>query len=78
MIIRLGLEQRICVEAGIYIFSVDPMNSAQDSQVRNSVNITLKLSPTVLFTYLKIILLQYFQFLVFNNKQYPNRPLMPI
>ena len=28
----------------------------------------------VLFTYLKIILLQCFQFSVFNNKQYSNRP----
>ena len=37
-------------------------------------NFSLKLGPTILFTYLKIILLQYFQFLVFSNKQYPNRP----
>jgi len=28
----------------------------------------LKLCPTILFTHLKIILLQYFQFSVFNNK----------
>ena len=35
-----------------------------------------KISLTVLFTHLKIILLQYFQFLVFNNKQYPNRSLI--
>ena len=29
--------------------------------------LSLKMSPTTLFTYLKIILLQYFQFLVFSN-----------
>ena len=34
---------------------------------------TLKLGPTILFTHLKIILLQCFQFSVFNNKQYLNR-----
>ena len=37
----------------------------------------LKMGPTVLFTHLKIILLQYFQFLVFNfsnNKFNLNRP----
>ena len=37
----------------------------------------LKMDPIVLFTHLKIILLQYFQFLVFNfskNKLYPNGP----
>ena len=30
----------------------------------------------VLFTHLKIILLQCFQFSVFSNKRYPNRPLI--
>ena len=37
------------------------------------------MGPTVLFAYLKIILLQCFQFLIFNfqqNKRYPNIPLM--
>ena len=33
----------------------------------------LKLCLTILFIYLKIILLQYFQFLIFSNKWYPNR-----
>ena len=32
----------------------------------------------VLFTHLKIILLQYFQFSVFSNKWYPNRPLIDL
>ena len=39
----------------------------------------LKMNPTTIFTHLKIILLQYFQFLVFNfskNKLYPNGPLV--
>ena len=34
-----------------------------------SANFSLKISPTALFTYLKIILLQYFQFLFFNGIQ---------
>ena len=34
------------------------------------------MGPTVLFTNLKIILLQYFQFSIFNNKWYPNKPLV--
>ena len=37
---------------------------------------TLKLGLTLLFTHLKIILLECFQFLVFNNKRYPNRLLV--
>ena len=39
----------------------------------------LKMRPTALFTYLKIILLQYFQFSVFSftkNKLYPNGPIV--
>ena len=39
----------------------------------------LKMGPTVLFTHLKIILLQCFQFSVFsfsNNKFNPNRPIV--
>ena len=36
-------------------------------------NFNINLSPTTLFTYLKIILLQCFQFSA--NKQYPNTPL---
>ena len=33
---------------------------------------TLKLGPMILFTHLKIILLQCFQFSIFSNKKYPN------
>ena len=36
--------------------------------------INFKTGSTILFTYLKIILLQYFQFSIFSNKRYPNRP----
>ena len=32
----------------------------------------------VLFIHLKIILLQYFQFSIFSNKWYPNRPLIDL
>ena len=44
-------------------------------QVQILAKITLKLGLTVLFTHLKIILLPCFQFSIFSNKQYPNRPL---
>ena len=44
-----------------------------DPQVLLSAKTIFKLGPTILFTHLKIILLQYFQFSVFSNKQYPNR-----
>ena len=41
----------------------------------------IKIGPTILFTHLKIILLQCFQFLVFsfsNNKLNPNKPIIYI
>jgi len=40
------------------------------------VTFSLKMGSTVLFTRLKIILLQCFQFSVQQNKLYPNRPLI--
>ena len=40
-----------------------------DLQVRKSAKTTLKLGPTVLFTYLKIILLQYFQYSAISGIQ---------
>ena len=46
-------------------FSVSPMHYSRDPQILYSTKKTLKLCFTVLFTHLKIILLQYFQFLVF-------------
>ena len=36
---------------------------------------SLKMDPTVLFTHLKIILLQYFSVSIFNFQLYPNGPL---
>ena len=45
-----------------------------DEKEKNA-HLHLKLGLTALFTYLKIILLQYFQFSVLRNKRYPNRPL---
>ena len=41
----------------------------RDPQVRKNVNLTLKLDLTVLFTHLKFILRQYFQFSVISNIQ---------
>ena len=45
------------------------MHCSRDPQVRNSANFKLKLGPTALFTYLKIILLQFFQFSVISGIQ---------
>ena len=45
-----------------------------DEKEKNA-RLHLKLGLTALFTYLKIILLQCFQFLVFRNKRYSNKPL---
>ena len=56
-------------------FPMSPMHCLGDPQVLYSAKKTLKLGPTVLFIHLKIILLQCFQFSIFSNKQYPNRPL---
>ena len=42
---------------------------SQDPQTTFSKKTTLKLGPTVLFTHLKIILLQYFQFSAFSFQQ---------
>ena len=56
--IRLGLDSNafamLCASA---FFFVGFVHCSWDSQVWNSANITLKLSPTALFTHLKIILL---------------------
>ena len=52
------------------------VNSARNPQVWISTNFSLKLGPTALFTHLKIILLQYFQFSIISNKRYPNKPLV--
>ena len=40
------------------------MHRSQDPQISLFIHFLLKMSPTVLFTHLKTILLQYFHFLV--------------
>ena len=55
------------------------MYCSLDPQVRNSTKFLLKLCLTILFTHLKIILLQYFQFSTINNIQtYPKSHFLPI
>ena len=58
------------------VFFVGLVHCSRDPQVQISAKIKLKLGPTILFKHLKIILLQCIQFLVFNNKWYPNRSLI--
>ena len=53
-----------------HVFS--PVYCSQDPHVLFSQKFSLKLGLTILFTHLKIILLQYFS--VFNFQLYPNRP----
>ena len=52
-----------------HVFSVDLVHCSGESQVHNSANFTLKLDLTALFTYLKIILLHYFQFSAISSIQ---------
>ena len=66
----------IAVDRTFAFFWLDPVHCSGDPQVQNSAKSNLKLSLTELFTHLKIILLQCFQFSVFSNKLYPNRPLV--
>ena len=73
---------RICIrcESGLsfcsvsMFFSVSPVHCSQNLQIRKNVNLTLKLGSTALFTSIKIILIQCFQFLVLYNERYPNKP----
>ena len=51
------------------IFFPGLMYYSWDPQVQKNANFALKLGPMVLFTHLKIILLQ-----CFSNKRYPNKP----
>ena len=53
--------------------SMSPMHCSLDPQTFFLAKFSLKMGPTILFTHLKIILLQCFQFLV--NKRYPNTSL---
>ena len=56
-------------------FLVGLVHYSWDLQVLFLAKTTLKLDLTVLFTHLKIILLRYFQFLVFSNKRFSHKPL---
>ena len=51
------------------VFIVDPVHCLRDSQVQKNTNIKLKLGLTAVFTHLKTILLQYFQFSIINSIQ---------
>ena len=53
----------------VCIFSVDPVHCSWDPEVQIAANFSLKLGPTALFTHLKIILLQCFQFSAINGIQ---------
>ena len=53
----------------VCIFSVDPVHCSEDLQVRILINFSLKLDPMALFTYLKIIFLQCFQFSTIGSIQ---------
>ena len=53
----------------LYFISVDPVHCSWDLQVRNLAKSILKLGPTILFTHLKIILLQCFQFSIISGIQ---------
>ena len=57
----VSLESTFCVFSNIHIFLVGSVHYPLNSQVLFSAKTTLKLSLITLFTYLKIILLQYFQ-----------------
>ena len=58
---NVSLESTFCMFSNLHIFLVGSVHYPQNSQVLFSAKTTLKLSLITLFTYLKIILLQYFQ-----------------
>ena len=67
----LSTEKNVCFyillkNSGFRVMFTRPTNTF-------SVKKTLKSRLTTLFIYLKIILLQYFQFSIFSNNWYPNR-----
>ena len=70
--ISVSLGSAFCVFPNGCVFLVSLIHCSRNPQVATT---TIKLGPTALFTHLKIILLQCFQFLVFSNKRYPNRPV---
>ena len=72
-----SFRQHLChLTAGVWPFCVGSVHCSLNPQVLFSAKNNLKTKPTILFTHLKIISLQCFQFSIFNNKQYLNRPLV--
>ena len=67
-------QQSECLDAAEMIFQLRPaavsefMHCLRNPQTFFSAKFSLKMGPTTLFIHLKIILLQCFQFSVFNNK----------
>ena len=74
---RLGTTETQCVCISMFFFSLlrsmfqcfpmGPVHCSWDLQTYFSTKFLLKMGPTALFTHLKIILLQYFQFSVFSK-----------
>ena len=63
-----GYRVWVCVCA-LYAFCMGPVRCSRDPQVLFSAKTTLKLGLTTLFTHLKIILLQCFQFSAISGIQ---------
>ena len=59
----------VCASMFFFFLFVGPMHCSRDSQLLFSTKTTFKLGYTVLFTHLKCILLQCFQFSVINGIQ---------
>ena len=55
---------------------VGPVHCSQTHKFHFSTTFSLKMDPTVLFTYLKIIFLQYFSVFNFSFQLYSNGPLL--
>ena len=67
--LSVSLGSTFCAFLSGCIFLVGLVHCLWDLQVLFSTKTTLKLGPTALFTHLKIILLQCFQFSVISNIQ---------
>ena len=67
-------EARFLAKAFFFFFLWVPCTVHGTHKYLHSTTFSLKLDPTALFTHSKIILLQCFQFSIFSNKWYPNRP----
>ena len=61
-----------------FTFPMDPVHYSWDPQISFFSKTFIKMGPTALFTHLKIILLQYFQFLAFSSIQTDPKTTTPI